>query len=198
MNTRAPWRLLVATCALLAASCASVPKLSPAEGAARDERCQDVEYRGVYRDAEHPEGRRFRLKARVCSSGRVFAEIRGAVGGPGLVAAARPGGARLLFPRDRVAIDGPDEPAFWLAWTGAPLSGALLVGLMDGRLAGSDAPEGWRIELSEGTSFPARVEARGPERRALELERRDVSAAPAPPGWPEVPESFEHRVEAGG
>ena len=195
MISSAARSLLVASLALLVLSCASAPKLRPGPPSTAEESCEDVDYRGVYRDEGHPEGRRFRLKARVCRSGRVFAEIRGPVGGPGLVVAARPGEARLLFPRERVAVDGPDAPAFWMQWTGAPLSGALLVDLMAGRFPDSSPLEGWRFESRGGETFPAELRARGPGALSFELSLRDQRPAAEPPAWPAVPESFEHRVE---
>ena len=193
MSAGATRLLALASLASLTLSCATAPTAPPPPHGAAVDLCRDVEYRGVYRDAEHEDGRRFRLKARVCRSGRVLAEIRGPVGGPGLVAAARPGEARLLFPRDRVAVEGPDEAAFWLEWTGAPISGALLVSLMEGRAPEPGLLEGWRFETTEGASFPEEIRARGPGALALELTRREVRNVLEPPEWPEVPPSFERR-----
>ena len=197
MSSRAARVLALASLAWLLLGCASAPKLQPAPPGASIESCEDVEYRGVYRDAEHESGRRFRLKARVCRSGKVFAEIRGPVGGPGLVAAARPGEALLLFPKERLAIEGPDDPAFWLEWTGAPLSGALLVDLMQGRVPDGELLDGWRFDSRGGAGFPELIVAEGPDEVALELTRRDLSAADQPPMWPEVPASFERRDARG-
>lgn len=197
MTSRAARSLALASLAWLVLGCASAPRLRPDAPGPVADACQDVEYRGVYRDDQSEAGRRFRLKARVCRSGRVFAEIRGPVGGPGLVAAARPGEALLLFPKERLAVEGPDDPAFWLEWTGAPLAGALLVDLMEGRVPAEDLLEGWRLATSGGTGFPERISAAGPGALGLELTRRDLRAAENPPAWPTVPPSFDRRDARG-
>ncbi len=169
----------------------------PAAGPA----CWDLRYRVRFSDGK--ERGNGRLLARACPDGRLYAEVRGRVGTPVLVAAVREGRVRLLFPRRKEAVDGPDAPPTWQRWTGIPLPGSVLLGrrrgdrggereFRTGRWSGTVA---WAPAAADPCPFPVRLAARSEEGGLLVAERSGARPAPGPPAWPPVPRGFVHRRE---
>ncbi|MBP7146800.1 MAG: hypothetical protein KBD01_04585 [Acidobacteria bacterium] len=186
---------LLALAAGLSAGCASLPRQDVAAGPGA---CREGSYRGRYAGAAAgAEARHFRAQVRVCGESLVM-EARGAVGGAGLVAAVRDGRALLLFPRERKAVEGPDTAAFWEKWTGAPLTGELLLVALS---AAGEAPRqagAWRFETTGDTGrlgFPEHVRGRAESGDTLELARTGERAAAGGQRWPVVPASFERVAE---
>lgn len=189
--------LAVVVLALVAFGCATTGGARDASSSAAATEsaaaCVDVVYRARVRDAESGDERRVKIRARACQDGAIVAEVRGAVGAAGLVAAVREGQARLLLLGEREAIDGPDEPWFWMRVTGVPFSGAWLIGEPRTETAGSYTI---RIEGRHRETFvPESIEVTEPSgRRVVTLTRDTVRAADAPPRWPEIPARFVRRV----
>ncbi len=195
--------LVAAFLLLLVTGCAGGPAPRGGPGPAGGPACWDLRYRVRFGDArERATGR---LVVRACRDGRLLAEVRGRVGAPVLVAAVRDGRVRLLLPRRREAVDGPDVAATWERWTGIPLPGSLLLERRP-RRAGGERPfhvGGWSATVAWGPAredpcpYPVRLRARDGRGGFLEAERTRARPARRAPPWPQVPRGFVHHREDG-
>lgn len=186
MTLRAPWAILLFLPALVTAlGCAGVRR-APAStvGPAG---CRDLSLRARYTDPEGERSPTIKVRLRECPGGVMSFELRGRVGGVALAGATDERRLVLLFPRDRIGVEGPDRPAVWEEWTGLPLSGGLLRDLISHPESGSTA--GWRIRRDE--SDPGRFRALAGDGGRLDLWRVSVKPAPSAARWPEVPPGFE-------
>ena len=162
----------------------------------RDTLCVDGSFSGRFSPAETGEPqRRLRIAARSCPAGALHVEVRGAVGGPVLVATVREGLMTLLLPRERRAVEGPAEDRrIWEAETGLPFDGNLLREMLAPGAAGFRGPVGdWRLELVDdaGGRFPDSLVAVHSGGARLTVEKRSERPAEAGLGEPPVPDDFE-------
>jgi hypothetical protein len=162
--------------------------------------CYDVVYEGHFDPTGEQDRRFLRLFLRGCrdGGGPVVFEVRGRVGGPVVAGAVGSGRLLLLFPRDRRAVRGVDDPAVWRRWAGVPVEESLLRRTLSASTAAGRVEKlgGWRIEVLAGAGEELRVEARSEAGDRLTLERDRQEAVPRRPAWPQVPGSFEV-IEAG-
>ena len=196
--------LAVPLLVLLAAACAGGPRPRGTPAGGVRHACWETRYRLRLGDGEHV--RNGRLVARACDDGRLLAEVRGKVGSPILVAAVRGGRVRLLLPRRREAVDGPDDPAFWNRWTGIPLPGGTLLerrprpgGGRRSLRAGDWKGEVWWSPASvDPCPFPTRLSARDSRGGFLVAVRVRARRVEEGPPWPAVPPGFTRPTGAGG
>lgn len=176
--------------ALALASCATPSSRPPADGLPRP--CFEARYSGRFDEGRGPA--RFVVRVRRCEE-RLVVEARGRVAGPSFVAAVRRGRARLLIARERLVVDGPDTPEFWLRHAGVPLSGRWL---LEGAPAGRRTLGTWTVRVArarEPGAPPRIIEAVAPDGRSLRLERRSIVRTSRGVQWPAVPPGFDHREE---
>ncbi len=189
---------------LVLAGCAPgpAPRGTPVSPSA-EPACWDLRYRVRFGDGEQRGSGR--LVVRACRDGRLLAEVRGRVGAPVLVAAVRGGRVRLLLPRRREAVDGPDVAATWERWTGIPLPGAMLLerrsrregGRRSFRVGAWSGNVAWAPAGEDACPYPVRLAARDEGGGFLVAERIRARPARAAPAWPPVPPGFVHRREEG-
>jgi len=195
----APWAFLagpmlrlVPAAAILGTLVACITPAARAPGAGPSRPCFEATYAGRFDDGGGPV--RFVARVRRCDAA-VVVEARGRVAGPSFVAAARAGRARLLLARQRLVVDGPDTPRFWLRHTGVPLSGHWLI---EGAPAGRRRFGSWTVKVArvrEPGAPPRIIEAVSPDGRSLRLERRRVTRATCGVPWPAIPAGFRHEEE---
>lgn len=192
--------MAVAALVALVTGCRSTPEVHVPGPAAPERVCHDLSFSGRFDPAGEEPSRFVRLSLRGCRDGigPVVFEVRGRVGGAVVAGAVGSGRLLLLFPGDRTAVTGPDEPQVWRRWAGVPLSEQLLRRAVRApRLSGQRERVGsWsvRIERPGGAQeLSIQARSRAGDRLTLELRRRrTVKTRPA---WPGVPEGFE-RVRA--
>jgi len=196
-----PW---VVGALMVAAGCAAGPAPRGTPGVpTAGPACWDLRYRVRFADGEQRGSGR--LVVRACRDGRLLAEVRGRVGAPVLVAAVRDGRVRLLLPRRREAVDGPDVAATWERWTGIPLPGALFLerrsqaagGERAFRVGGWSGDVAWAPAAEDPCPYPVRLVARDAGGGFLVAERTRARPARAAPTWPPVPRGFVHHREEG-
>jgi hypothetical protein len=196
---------LIAAATLLPACRTAAPVRAPGPEAPPRE-CYDIRYRGHFVSSGPEQERRYvRLLLRGCRDGvgPVVFEVRGRVGGAVLAGAVGGGRLLLLFPRDRRAVRGTDEPEVWRRYAGVPVEERLLRrALTAERHVGRTRRVGpWRVSVARGEDGELVVEATSRAGDRLTLERHDVEAVDHRPAWPAVPRSFEvigTGVEAAG
>lgn len=171
--------------------------------------CREAFYRGMYEGAPppgssgpHEERRSFRASVRRCDGRTLLIELRGAIGGAQLVAGIRGEEVRLVIGRERLVVDGPDDPTLWDRWTGVPITGQMLSAALTPESGGSAAREvgGWAVRVrapAAGGSFPAGAEAAGPGGERLTLELQSERATSAGTAWPAIPKGFRLEADPG-
>ncbi len=181
--------VLLALAAFVLSACASAHRVEPAISL-EPSACEDLLFLGRYLPgAAGGKPTRFRANLRLCRNAPLVFEIRGRIGAAVLSGAVGGGHARWIFPKERLAIDGPDDPRVWLAWTGLPLSEAMLRLLLGDFREGKTELGEWSIrrELAGGAFSAEAISARG-DSLNLVLGRRSPARGRAL--WPTPPATF--------
>jgi hypothetical protein len=186
---------LVIAVVLLLSACRTVAPIRVPGREAPAAGCHDVTYEGHFDPAGEEDRRFLRLFVRGCrdGGGPVVFEVRGRVGGPVVAGAVGGGRLLLLFPRERRAVRGADDPAVWRRWAGVPVEESLLRRTLSAGTAGGRVEQlgAWRVEVQNQPGESWRVEARSESGDRLTLERERQEPVERRPAWPEVPKSFE-------
>ncbi|HHN75475.1 MAG TPA: hypothetical protein ENK10_09630 [Acidobacteria bacterium] len=171
-----------------AAGCAGTRRPPPADPAVAA--CTDYRLRARWQAPPGERSASARIALRHCPEQGFAFEVRGRVGGPVLAGAAGDGRLRLLFPRQREVIDGPDSQVEWKRWTGLPLSGSLLEGLLRGEQTA--LPGSWRRVTPSDADLEV-VSADGGRLRLWKIRqapaRQGFQWPAAPAGWRRIDSS---------
>jgi len=186
VNLRVSWAVLLLCPALTTGfGCAGARRLPVSAVGVTG--CRDVTLRARYTDPDEKRSPTVKVRLRECPQGVLGFELKGKVGGVALAGATDGDRLLLLFPRDRIAVAGPDDAAVWKEWTGLPLSGHLLRELL--ARPECTAVGDWRIHRDE--TAPGRFRATAKEGGRLDLWSIVIKPAAGRARWPEIPEGFE-------